>query len=636
MFTRFATTLIVVTGLLTVVGSAQVTSASVVSKFERECASCHDSPNAQAPSRSALKQLTPEHVFEVITTGPMAVNATRFSVEEKRAVAELVTGRSFGVSDLIGGSTSRAASAMKNMCAAPLVIRDPWKQPRWNGWSADNTNGWKFQPAEAAGITGEQVPKLKLKWAFAFPGAGSASWAQPTVVGGAVFIGSDNDYVYAIDAHTGCVHWSFEAVGQVRTAITIGDARGRPGVRYAAYFGDYRGNVYSVDAETGKQLWTIRADDHPGAKITGPPVLETTSNRLLVPVSSWEEIPGPALNYECCTFQGSLVALDAGTGKQVWKTYTMPERPHPIGKNSAGTQLYGPSGASIWNAPTIDLKRRAVYVGTGNAYITTPDGGTSDAVMAFDLDTGKKLWWTQLLNTDLQPGGCGNTPAEQRINCPGLIKGPDDDESGQPILVTLGNGRQVLIAGQESGRTTALDPDKRGAKLWVVQAGDSLGAANDGFGGAFDGTQYYKPLPFSDGDGAVAAIQASTGERVWYTVVPKLTTCPDSGNTGRGGRGARVENACHSGIWASASAIPGAVFTGSRNGIMRAFSSTNGRIIWEYPTNRTFETVNGVNGKGGGFGGAAPTIVDGMLFMGSGYAILGGDAGNVLLAFAPE
>ena len=616
-----------------VAARAQATSAGVVLKFEAQCASCHDSPNTGAPSRAALKQLTPEHVFEVISTGAMAANATKFNAEEKRAIAELVTGKSFGISGDLGGSTSRAASSMKNVCPAPLALKDPWKRPRWNGWSADNTNGWKFQTAEAAGISGEQVPKLKLKWAFAFPGAGSASWAQPTVVGGALFIGSDNNFVYALDAKSGCVYWSFESVGQVRTAITIGDVKGKPGVRYAAYFGDYRGNVYSLDAETGKQLWTVRADDHRGAKITGPPVLETISGRLFVPVSSWEEVPGPALTYECCTFQGNLVALDAMTGKQIWKTYTMPERPHPIKKNSAGVQLYGPSGASIWNAPTIDLKRHAIYAGTGNAYITTPDGGTSDAVMAFDIDTGKKLWWTQLLDVDLQPGGCGNSPAERRINCPGIVIGPDDDESGQPILYTQKDGRQILIAGQESGRITALDPDNKGKKLWVVQAGDSLGLANDGFGGAFDGNLYYKPLPLADGAGAMAAIQASTGERVWYTVIPKPTGCVDANDDANE---SLTFQTCHSGNWASASAIPGAVFTGSRNGILRAFSTTNGHILWEYPANKEFETVNGVKGKGGGFGGAAPTIVDGMLFAGSGYAILGGVAGNVLLAFSLE
>ncbi len=162
--------------------------------------------------------------------------------------------------------------------------------------------------------------------------------------------------------------------------------------------------------------------------------------------------------------------------------------------------------------------------------------------------------------------------------------------------------------------------------LWVTQAGDELGAPNDGFGGAFDGELYFKPLPFADQSGAIAAIRASDGQRVWYTKLPKPENCTDP--TSR--------QTCHSGNWAAASAIPGAVFTGSRDGVLRAFSSRDGKVIWEFPTRREFETINGVAGNGGGFGGPGPTIVDGMLFTGSGYAILGGAPGNVLLAFGVQ
>ena len=245
--------------------------------------------------------------------------------------------------------------------------------------------------------------------------------------------------------------------------------------RHAAYFGDFQANVHAVDAETGEQLWTVRVDDHQMAKITGSPVLDTQGGRLYVSVASWEEAAGSNLSYECCTSQGSVVALDTGTGRQIWKTYTIPERPRPFRKNSAGTQLYGPSGAGIWAAPTLDYRRRVVYVGTANGYVDVPDSGSSDAIIAFDLDTGKRRWSTQLLADDLNCGGGGTTDAERRMNCPGHVPNPNDDVSGSPVLYTLPNGRQILLAGQESGRTTALDPDDNGAVLWVAQPATCCG-----------------------------------------------------------------------------------------------------------------------------------------------------------------
>jgi polyvinyl alcohol dehydrogenase (cytochrome) len=604
-------------------GAAQgpASTANQVMGFERRCAICHDNPGpeSRAPGREALRQLTPERVLAALTTGSMASQATGMNDDQKKAMAELVTGKPFG------GAAPRTAASMKNRCDGLLALQNPWTGPRWNGWSPDATTGWRFQPPEAAGFTAEQVPQLKLKWAFAMPGAASAAWAQPTVVGGAVFIGSDNGFVYALDARSGCVHWSYEAKGQVRSAVVIGDVPATAGVRYAAFFGDYRGNVYAVNAETGTELWTRRVDDHEGAKITGAPVVDPAGGRLYVPVTSWEEIPAPDLTYKCCTFQGSVVALDVKTGRQIWKTYTMPERPMALRKNSAGTQLYGPAGGGVWNPPTIDVQKRMIYVGTGNTYIVSPNGDADDAIMAFDLETGRRLWWTHMGPPDPHPGGCGTGEA-RRINCPGYINGRDDDASGAPVLYTRPDGRRLLIEGQESGRITAVDPDNRGKVIWVAQAGDELAASNNGFGGAFDGELYFKPLPFSDQSGALAAIRATTGERAWYTKLPKPANCadPDSRQT------------CHSGIWAGASAIRGAVFSGSRDGILRAFSSRDGKIIWEYGTNREFPTANGVPGNGGGFGGPGPTIAGGMLFTGSGYAILSGSPGNVLLAFGLE
>ena len=605
---------------------AQLAStASMVSPYELRCATCHDNSSSEslAPSRQTLRQMDPERVLDAMTSGPMATFAEGLNEEQLRAMAELVTGKPFG------GSADRTAAAMSNQCSGPLTLNDPFEKPRWNGWTPDPTKSYRFQPEEAGGLTGRQMSQLKLKWAFAFPGAASAAWTQPTVVGGAVFIGSDNNFVYGIDAKTGCVYWSYEAPGQVRGAVIIGETE-IPGARYAAYFGDYMGYVTAINAETGEELWSVLPDDHQAAKITGPPMLDPSpGGHLYVGVSSWEQMPGRAITYECCRFQGSVSALDVNTGQAVWKTFTMTERPRPLGRNSAGTLLYGPAGAAVWQAPTLDLKLRRVYATAGTCYISEffdqrvgYDGGACISVQAFDMDTGAREWSTQLVAIDTHPGGCGVQPEEMRINCPRYVADADDDPSGAPVLYTAPDGRRMIIQAMELGRVTALDPDNNGAILWDAQASDGSGSSAP-FGGAFDGEYFFKPLSFRDGTGALAAIRPSDGSRAWYTQVERPTECVDP----------EARRQCSSANRSSAVAVPGAVLTGSTDGVLRSYSAEAGTILWEYATHRDFETVNGVPGFGGGIGASAPTIVDGMVYIGSGYAILGGAPGNVLLAF---
>ena len=234
---------------------------------------------------------------------------------------------------------------------------DPSAGAAWNGWGPDATNA-RFQSAKAAGITAAQVPNLKLKWAFGLPNAASM-YGQPTVAGGRVFFGADTGYVYALDAKSGCVAWGFQAAAGVRNAVSVGPVKGHAGSAYAAYFGDLRGNVYALDAATGKALWIVSVDPHPLAAVTGSPILH--KGRLYVPLASREEAAGGGPDYPCCTFRGSIVALDANTGKQIWKTHIIDQEPKPTKKNSRGVQLYAPSGAGIWDTPTID-EARGVHV----------------------------------------------------------------------------------------------------------------------------------------------------------------------------------------------------------------------------------------------------------------------------------
>ncbi len=500
------------------------------------------------------------------------------------------------------------AKPMPNQCAKNPAIETLSGKPLWNGWGADLENT-RFQPAKMAQLSPEQVPSLKLKWAFGFPAA-EIMWGQPTITAGRVFIGVDTGAVYSLDADTGCVHWSFQSDAGVRNAITVAPVKGQGATKYAAFFGDVKGNVYGIDATSGKLLWKTQAEDHPLTRITGSPIYY--DGRLYVPTASSEErAAGMSKTYPCCTFRGSVLALDANTGKQMWKTYIIPDPPKPTKKTSNGVQLYAPSGGAVWNTPTIDPKNHALYIGTGDAY-NHPAGKTTDAIMALDLSTGKVLWAAQDTENDAWLAGCEPRPNSE--NCPDDI-GPDYDFGASPILRTLPNGRRVLIAGQKSGIVWGHDPDKQGAVEWKVQLSKELARGMITFGGAADEQTAY----FGLRSGGIGAIDISNGEKKWFTPIaipqePKL----------RGGQTAALTE------------IPGVVFSDGQDGVVRAFAAEDGHQLWEYNTVQDFKTVNGVAAHGGSMGSAGPTVAGGMVFVGSGYTFGNGQTGNVLLAFSAK
>jgi polyvinyl alcohol dehydrogenase (cytochrome) len=387
------------------------------------------------------------------------------------------------------------------------------------------------------------------------------------------------------------------------------------------------GNVYAVDAFNGELLWKIAIDPHPLARITGAPVVY--NGRLYVPVASLEEVESGSANYACCTFRGMLAALDSETGKQIWKTYTIADAPHPIRKNSLGKDVMGPSGAGVWCAPAIDPKRHAVYIETGNAF-SEPATETSDAVMALDMDTGKVLWTLQATAKDVWHGSCGRGTGNGRNpasvhksdigleypeeNCP-ENGGPDQDFSGGAILTTLANGRDIVIAGQKPGVVWGLDPDKRGAVIWKVNIARAPGNAGIIFGGAADRENAY----FNLRSGGAVAVDLSDGKEKWFTPVS-----------------APAAMKAHAGSSAAVTLIPGVMFSAGLDGVLRAFSAADGKPLWEYNTDRDFDTVNRVPARGGSMGAAGATVANGMVFVGSGYiGFQNGVPGNVLLAFAP-
>jgi len=568
--------------------------------YQRHCAQCHDKGVGRAPQLLTLSLSTPESALAALTTGKMAEQGKALTPAEARAVAMFVAG---------GKSFGSEQAPQQGACAGPAPAFDkPFSGPYWNGWGVDISNR-RMQPAAMAGLRADQVPQLKLKWAFGFPGTGKA-FAQPTVVGGRIFAGSDSGKVYSLDANTGCIYWTFKADGPVRSAISIGPV----GAQWVAYFGDQRAQAYAVDAATGALLWKVRVEEHPAAIITGAPALY--DGRLYVPDSSYEEVTGAAAKYECCKFRGAVTALDAATGKRIWKSYTIAEEPHPVRKNKQGTQLWGPSGAGVWSSPTIDPKRRAVYVVTGDAY-SDPPARTSDAFLAFDMDTGKLLWSRQLTAGDAFNLGCPTGD-----NCP-EAKGPDFDFGCSPNLVDLANGKRALVAGQKSGMVHALDPDQQGEVLWQTRVGKGGPLGGVQWGNASDGRNVYVAVSdhFATKNlseaGGMFALKLETGERVWYTP-PPVCGKPN----------------CSPAQSAAVTAIPGVVFSGALDGHLRAYATGDGRIIWDVDTAVEYQAVNGVKAKGGSLDGPGPVVVGGTLYVNSGYGMFGEMPGNVLLAFS--
>ncbi len=580
--------------------------------FQTRCMGCHGNPAMadRAPDPSVIRQMSPQKIYDALTTGPMKVQGQALSDQEKRLLAEFMGG-----STPIGLGDAGEAKNMPNRCASNPALPDPSSGASWNGWGVDLANT-RFQAAKAAGLTAAQVPRLKLKWAFGYP-SGVSAHGQPSVVGGRVFVGADIGYVYSLDAKTGCVYWSYQTNSLVRNSITVAPVKGHGSTKYAAFFGDARANVYALDAQNGELLWKKHVDDFFVARITA--AVKVYEGRVYVPVSSSEEFTGGNLDYPCCTSRGSVVALDASTGNQIWKTYVVAE-PKPTRKNSKGVQLYAPAGGSVWNSPTVDPLRHAVYFGTGDGE-TEPADPHTDAIMAVDMDTGKELWTYQATPGDAFMGGCGGGPnAPRSENCPS-VQGPDSDIGNSPILRTLPGGKRVLIAGTKEGDVFALDPDNNGKLLWRVHASNTPApppGSRPGFGsgivwgGAADEQNVY----YGFTGGGMAALELATGKKKWF--VP-ITTPTGPGRIGHG---------------AAATVIPGVIFVGGSDGLLSALATFDGHTLWQYDTAKNFDTVNKIPAHGGSMNSAGPIVVNGMVFLGSGYAVGGGTKpGNVLLAF---
>lgn len=589
--------------------------------YKEHCASCHNSATSRVPLESALRAMNLMQVLAALQTGVMKTVGDTLTPQERYAVALYLSVTAPKAVPLPG-------SAFCGTTAPPFRFSS--SEQGWTGWST-GVNNWRFQDSKAAGLTAADVPKLKLKWAFSL-GDETAARSQPAVADGRIFFGTATGNVYSLDAHTGCIHWTTKIEGGIRSALVIGPAQH---AKHAAVFFGAGQNAYALDAATGKQLWKVHIAEHFAAFITAAPLLH--GGVLYFGVSSFEEVLPPIPTYQCCTFRGSVVAVKADTGKLLWRTYTIADAPQPTEKNKAGGQMYGPSGAAVWSTPTFDEKRKTVYVATGDDY-SHPATKTSDAVLALDAKTGKLLWSHQVTEGDVFNNAC-SIPGNP--NCP-PPSGSDFDFGQPPMLVLLPDGHRELLIGQKSGIAYALDPDKNGAIMWQTRIGKGGALGGMMWGSATDGEKMYvaesdlafkgivpdktsaqgfRLVPDPNQGGGLFALNLKTGEKVWSAPPPHV--CGD-----------RV--GCSPAQSQAITAIPDVVFSGSLDGHIRAYSTSDGKILWDRDTATDYTIVNGRPAQGGSLDGPGPVVARGMLYVSSGYGQFGGMPGNVLLAFSVD
>lgn len=581
--------------------------------YREHCRICHEGQAPKAPSRTFLQMMAPEAIDRALTVGIMQRQAAALTADDKKFVAEYLSGLPFGAPEPPEAPRCTGAAARFDLTREPDIVG-------W-GFAPENTH---FIDANSARLPAADIPRLKVKWTFAYPASVRAR-SRPTFAYGALYVGSQNGIVYALDARTGCIRWTFETSAEVRTPVVIPAAGGEA---KRAYFGDIVGRIYAVDALTGKELWRDRVDDHPSATITGAPVYYRGT--VYVGVSSLEEATADP-SYACCTFRGSVVAYDAATGKRRWQRFTIDEAPHESGMTRAGTKIFAPSGAAIWNTPSIDAKRGLLYVGTGNNY-TGPANGRSDSVLALDLRSGHIVWSWQVASGDAWNVGC----MIGLDSCP-ANSGPDFDIGSGIVLGKLASGGERLFVGLKSGTALAIDPDHPTHALWSRRVGRGSIQGGIQFGMAFDGVRLY--VPISDMANSMDASEKARNAKSGPPRPGLYALDPGSGDVlwqspaddvckGRG--------SCDPGILASIAAIPGAVFAGHMDGRVRAYDSATGRVLWQFDTDRELAGLGGAAAHGGSIGGGGPVVHDGMVYANSGYGMYFHMAGNALIAFSVD
>jgi polyvinyl alcohol dehydrogenase (cytochrome) len=585
--------------------------------YDKACASCHNQPDlTRAPSLTALRAMRYGQLHYSLTDGKMAAQGATITSAERASVIDFLVGRAVADDQWID----------KMMCEPNRRVVSLRMPATVATFGFDKRNSRNLT-SEQAGLTKDDVKNLELAWAFAVPRATTVR-AQPAVVGSTLFIPlAESPTMVALDVsrEQPCLKWVYRTDLPLRTGVGYGSL---PGGQKVLVFADVAAQVHMIDAATGEFMWRTRVGLWGLSNTTGTPVIHRS--RVYVPLSASEINVGANEDHECCKTHGAVIALESLNGRQVWATHMM-EDAKPVRDRGDGKMIWGPSGAPIWNSPSIDEKRGVLYVGTGEA-TSEPAEKTTDAIVAIALRDGKIRWSFQATDNDIFLTGCLNR--RDGLNCPKESRMLDVDFGASTILATRSDGKDVVLAGQKSGTLWALDPDASGRLLWRRDFGTGSPLGGIHWGIAFDGERVFAPIhhfPGRDGKDpnqvpGIHGVKVDTGEVLW-----SYESKPDCS----GDRASRVTGCDRAiGFSGAPTVIDGAVFQGSVDGYLRAFDAETGDVMFEYDTARSYEAVNGVTGKGGAIDNASIVAANGYVFVNSGYALIGGQTGgNVILAF---
>ncbi len=582
--------------------------------YEQTCATCHDMPvETKSPPIDTLKRMGPRAVRYALTNGKMKVQASA-----------LTDGQ---IDDLVAFLAATAdidnSWITSNICPADRMDVDTGEPTIWTQ-GFDRMNH-RYLGSEQVGLTTRDLGNLELAWSMAFPSTANMR-SQPAIVGSTMYYPIvDSGQLFALDigGATPCVKWVYEHDIPLRTTIGYHTVNGRP----VLVFSDNAAHTLLMDAVTAEVIWDVSVQVTSVSNVTAMPVLY--GDKVFVPISSGELNMGAAPDYECCTSHGAVVALDVVTGERLWVYHTM-EEAKPTTVSRLGVQQYGPSGAPIWTAPAIDEKRGLIYVGTGEN-TSAPATDTSDAILAIRMSDGSLAWKFQATPNDIFLTGCMADP--EGPNCPPDYSINKDWDFGAAIMLTQqADGSDLVLAGQKNGVVWALNPDD-GELVWDTKVGPGGAMGGIHWGMAFDGERVFAANnqssgPTADGnDPGLFALDINNGNIVWdYHHLPDCT-------------GDRRENlpSCERsyGMSAATLVIDGAVIQGSNDGFVKIFDTGSGEPLFSYDTARPFTTFNGVEGRGGAIDNFSIWAANGLLFVQSGYGLMG-IPGNVLLAFRPK
>ena len=570
--------------------------------YRQYCADCHDQPVDRAPGREALSQYSANALFHALDGGIMQAQSAALDRTQKIELAEFLS----------GGEFNRNSVEQFTACAGGIGELDLNASSNWNGWG-NGLNSRRYQSPAGTNISAENIADLRVAWALGFEDA-SAARAQPAIIDGVMYVGSPSGQIHALDMASGCRYWTYTAIAEVRTAPTVVHSEELD--QTLVIVADLSNRVYALDARNGLKLWDADADDNPWAMSTGAPSVH--GGVVYVPVSSFEVAVAAEPQHVCCTFRGNVAALDLNTGEKLWQTFIM-EEPQAVGENSVGNPVLAPSGAPIWNSPTIDPARGRIYTGTGQNY-SRPASSTSDSVIAFNMESGNMDWVFQATAEDAFVLGCG-IPGYVHPNCPD--PGPDIDIGVSPLLARLSDSREILVAGTKGSVVYGLDPDREGEVLWQTRIGRGSPLGGVHWGMTWLGDTVFAPVSDRIPGGAdeprpgLHAIDMRDGTVQWYA--PAADRCGD----------APAE--CINAYSAAPTAIDGVVLAGSLNGVLFAHDAASGEVIWEFDTRREYETVNQVPAAGGALDATGPVISGNYMIISSGYASFGQLAGNALV-----